>query len=390
MIGRTISHYDVLETLGTGGMGVVYKARDTQLNRLVALKALSGSVAADPERRSRFLQEAQAASALNHPNIVTIHDVLPHEDGHVIVMELVAGNDVDPTGSRLVYTKHVWDTNVWRLDLLPSGLPAGRPEPLLRSNLVDDSAAFSPDGQSIVFASERSGTREVWLADAKGGRLRQLTSMDSTLGLDPVWDPTGEWIAFEASVGGRKREVYVVSPRGGSPRPAASDPADDWNPRWSLDGRRLLFESERGGKRQVWAVPRDGGEATPAPGERLAVDDHARAFRYFAEETKDGWSIRRQRRGGEAVETVVERAGSWAFALSAKGVYFTGRGPAPYYLSTHIAFLDLASRRKTKIVDLAPGTGSGWGLTVSPDGRTLLYTQCDAETDDLVLVENFR
>jgi serine/threonine-protein kinase len=95
MIGRTVSHYQVLEKLGEGGMGVVYKAQDTQLNRLVALKALPPDTAADPERRARFLQEAQAASALNHPNIVTIHDVLRDEEGDFIVMELVTGKTLD-------------------------------------------------------------------------------------------------------------------------------------------------------------------------------------------------------------------------------------------------------------------------------------------------------
>jgi len=96
MIGQTISHYHVLETLGAGGMGVVYKARDTQLNRLVALKSLpAGDTAVDPERRARFLQEAQAASALNHPNIVTIHDVFRHEEGDFIVMELAPGKTLD-------------------------------------------------------------------------------------------------------------------------------------------------------------------------------------------------------------------------------------------------------------------------------------------------------
>ena len=67
MIGRTISHYTVLEKLGAGGMGEIYKAQDTRLNRFVAMKVLSTANAGDVERRRRFVQEAQAASALNHP-----------------------------------------------------------------------------------------------------------------------------------------------------------------------------------------------------------------------------------------------------------------------------------------------------------------------------------
>ena len=101
MDGQTIDHYKLLEKLGAGGMGEIYKAEDTRLHRVVAIKILSPAVAADPERRKRFLQEAQAASALNHPNIITVYDIVSEAETQCMVMEYVAGKtlrDVIPAG----------------------------------------------------------------------------------------------------------------------------------------------------------------------------------------------------------------------------------------------------------------------------------------------------
>jgi len=91
MIGKTISHYKILEKLGEGGMGVVYRAEDTRLKRVVALKFLPPGMDANEPERARFLQEAQAAAALNHPNICTIHDVASENNQQFIVMEYVEG-----------------------------------------------------------------------------------------------------------------------------------------------------------------------------------------------------------------------------------------------------------------------------------------------------------
>jgi hypothetical protein len=101
LVGRVVSHYQFLEKLGAGGMGDIYKAHDARLNRFVAVKVLSSANAGDPERRRRFIQEAQAASGLNHPNIITVHDIVNEPEGDYMVMEFVSGKtlvDMIPKG----------------------------------------------------------------------------------------------------------------------------------------------------------------------------------------------------------------------------------------------------------------------------------------------------
>ena len=95
MVGETLGTYHIVERLGAGGMGIVYRALDVRLNRVVAIKVLSPGGHSDGERRLRFLQEARAASALNHPNIVVIHDINEVNGTHFIVMEYVNGDPLD-------------------------------------------------------------------------------------------------------------------------------------------------------------------------------------------------------------------------------------------------------------------------------------------------------
>jgi serine/threonine protein kinase len=119
VIGRKIAHYEILDTLGQGGMGAVYKARDTQLDRLVAIKVLTPDKVANSDRKARFIQEAKAASALNHPNIVTIHNIGCEDGVDFIVMEFIAGRTLD---------KVIPKGGLKTLDCLKGGNCASRPE----------------------------------------------------------------------------------------------------------------------------------------------------------------------------------------------------------------------------------------------------------------------
>ena len=101
MLGKKILHYELIDKIGAGGMGEIYKAQDDRLHRLVAVKILSPGMSTDPDRKRRFFQEAQAASALNHPNIITLYDIVSEGDMQCIVMEYIGGKtlrDLIPAG----------------------------------------------------------------------------------------------------------------------------------------------------------------------------------------------------------------------------------------------------------------------------------------------------
>ena len=119
LVGRTVSHYQVLSLLGAGGMGEVYLARDARLDRTVALKILPGDLAVDPDRMLRFAREAKAASALNHPNVATIYDVGESDGIHFIVMEHVEGETIAARiGRRPLTPSEIVDVAVQAADAL--------------------------------------------------------------------------------------------------------------------------------------------------------------------------------------------------------------------------------------------------------------------------------
>ncbi|MCP5109320.1 MAG: serine/threonine protein kinase, partial [bacterium] len=112
MTGQTISHYEILAKLGEGGMGVVYRARDTRLDRIVAVKVLPEAKLSSSTARERFEREAKAVSALNHPHVCTLHDVGRDGETDFLVMEFVEGEELKgplPVGKALEYATQITD-----------------------------------------------------------------------------------------------------------------------------------------------------------------------------------------------------------------------------------------------------------------------------------------
>src|SRR6185295_5784221 len=141
--GTRIGNYDVLSSIGVGGMGEVYRAHDSRLGRDVALKILPSDVASDPERRRRFEQEARAASALNHPNVVHVYDVGGHDGNVFMAMELVEGRTLrDVAAGDPLPLKKCLDVAIQIADGLARAHEAG----IVHRDLKPENVMVSKDG----------------------------------------------------------------------------------------------------------------------------------------------------------------------------------------------------------------------------------------------------
>ncbi len=176
MIGKTVSHYEILEKLGEGGMGVVYKAHDTRLDRIVAIKFLPRQIAVTEEERERFLVEARAAAALNHPNIATIHAIEEDAGELFIVMEYVEGEELKAKISRgPLQVSHALDIALQ----ITEGLQAAHRKGIIHRDIKSSNIMLTGTGQAKIM--------DFGLAKLPGGAL--VTKVGSTLGTVAYMSP---------------------------------------------------------------------------------------------------------------------------------------------------------------------------------------------------------
>jgi len=169
MIGKVISHYKILEKLGQGGMGVVYKAHDTKLDRFVALKFLPPHLTKSHTEKERFIQEAKAASAINHPNVCVIYDLQEHDDQQFIMMEYVDGETLsDKIKSDKIDKKEAIDYAIQIADALKAAHEKG----IIHRDIKSENIMITSTGQAKVM--------DFGLAKLKGSL--KLTKISSTVG----------------------------------------------------------------------------------------------------------------------------------------------------------------------------------------------------------------
>jgi eukaryotic-like serine/threonine-protein kinase len=293
--------------------------------------------------------------------------------------------------NRLGYISTTDVTDIWRLEL--SGQAAMKPpsKPLISWSSWDLSPRISPEGRRIAFASSRSGSVEIWKRNADGTGPLKLTDMKGGSAGRPSWSPDGRWIAFDSDRTGNS-DIYVVGAEGAPLRQLTADPAKEVAPRWSRDGRWIYFGSNRSGNYQIWRMPSDGGNATQITreGGLTALESADGQFVYFYGyyffQRKGIWRVPAS--GGPEILALDKEIYTFHWDLTKQGIYFIDQSTKPV---ATVCFYDFATGlvRSLAPVHYDPGFRLEDGLSVSPDGKWLLY--CGGVcASDVVMIDNFR
>jgi serine/threonine protein kinase len=297
---------------------------------------------------------------------------------------------VSRQGSRLAYSRSINDPNIWRVEIPSQEGRTNPPTKFISSTRQEWNPYYSPDGKKIAFASDRSGTVEVWVCDADGTNPIQLTHIGEGFYWLCRWSPDSTRLTFGVSIEGHG-EVYVMDANGGTPR-RLTIPGGADNPSWSRDGRWIYFNSSTSqmALEYVQKIPAEGGTAVLVNKNPLGwgpIESPDGKFVYTTPVGANGWRLMRTSVEGGKTEQILDLPeNSMTYDIVDDGIYFVPRSdPVKGY---SICFLALATRKTEILAQL--GKKAPWSLSISPDRRWALYAQNDQTGSDLMLVENFR
>ncbi len=303
--------------------------------------------------------------------------------------EFTDSPSLSPQRNRLAYTRRIFDSNIWRIEIQGPRNQTSPAVKLVASTRNELCPQFSPDGRRIVFLSDRSGRPEIWVCNSDGSHSTQITSMGGAATGTPRWSQDGEHIVFDSSRTGNW-DIFVVAAGGGEPRQLTNQPVSEAIPSWSHDGKWIYFciqGGSPGGEPQVWKVPVEGGKVIQVThkGGVVAFESRDGRFVYYTK-SEDGteglWKMSVE--GGEETQVIDRVVALRSFAIADLGIYFLTRSDARF----NISFYRFATARTETMTKVESPTLSC--LTVAPDGRSILCSQSDQLGGDLMLVENFR
>jgi Tol biopolymer transport system component len=243
---------------------------------------------------------------------------------------------------------------------------------------------FSPDGKKIAFASDRTGNYEIWICNNNGKNPKKLTSFNGSVPGSPNWSPDEQQIAFDCFED-EAIYIYTLDVKGGDPQRITKGMSDDAIPRWSVDGKWIYFRSDRSGVRQIWKIPKNGGEAIQVTqnGGFAAFESPDGQWLYFSKPDTTGiWKIPVE--GGAEILVTAHSVHQRNWILKGEDIYYLSDTDSSF----NVECFNLSTGNSEKITERMEE--HDLYLDVSPDRRWILYTQQDQGESDIMLMENFR
>jgi Tol biopolymer transport system component len=289
---------------------------------------------------------------------------------------------ISAKGDRLAYTTLNYQSNIWRKDLLH--LQSSAVE-LISSTRAQGVPQYSPDGKHIAFVSDRGGAGEIWMSDADGTHLLQISNFEPAWVGFPAWSPDSQKIAFDSGQFGH-RVVYIVDIAERMPRKVVTNLTDMWMCSWSHDGKWLYFQSATNDG--IFRCPASGGNVVSLSGEKSfsPLESYDGETVYFS---KGAWSnaalyMASLKPGGTelAVTGMPAMFSTCHYTVAPGGIYF-----APADAPHSVRYFEFNTKKVHQLFEADRDLDCGF--SVSPDGRWFLYAQFDEASRDITLVDHF-